>query len=811
VAAITLCLPAVAQATTINVNTQLDLPGPGGCSGGSPCSLRQALAAANSGDTVSVPAGTYSLSNGELIVPATLGALQGAGASGTTINAGGGSRVLHIEGTASTPLTISGLTLTGGSVSGAGPEMGGAGVYVDTTYSGALTLSGDTITGNHVTATSGGFNGGAGVYDHGSTAAPSGTGDLTLTNTTLTGNVATLTGSTDFSGGGGVYNDNANLALTNATITGNSTVQDGAATSFNGGGGVYNNGSDITLTSTTVNGNSVSVPTGTDFNGGGGIFNNGSTLTLTGSSVNGNQLTLTANTSDFNGGGGIYNNGSDAIFTNSAIDDNTATITGTEYLGGIGLFHNGSDLTVTGSSFADNTGTITASSTTTGDNGGAGIYDNGAGGAILNSTLSGNAATVTSTGTANGGGALFGDSSATTVTDTTIAGNTINEPGGAILENGSSYTFKNTIIAGNSATPAGNCSIASGSALTSSGFNIESLNTCGFGQGSDHTNTDPMLAALADNGGPTPTQALQPGSPALGTGSCTDSLGASVTTDQRGAPRPDPGDAAGVCDIGAFEAQPTTNSTRPAITGTPAHGNRLTCSQGTWTNGPTSFTYQWNRNGTAIGGAVENTYEVQVGDAAATLTCTVTASGNEGPASATSAGVLVGSARALSCPRPTGKLSGTRLGPLELGMTLGLAEHTLRTFHTLGSGFVDFCLYAGFDIRAAAPSAKFLRSLPKKQAKRVKGRLVIALTANPFYSLSGVQPGVRISTVVKKLHLGKPIVVGRTSWYLAPGKASTGVLGVQSGVIVEIGIADRQLVGGSRKSQQKFMARFGSA
>jgi len=66
-----------------------------------------------------------------------------------------------------------------------------------------------------------------------------------------------------------------------------------------------------------------------------------------------------------------------------------------------------------------------------------------------------------------------------------------------------------------------------------------------------------MLGPLQNNGGPTQTQALLPGSPAVDAGNpngCTDGSGNLLKTDQRGAPRPDPEDTGG-CDIGAFEKQ----------------------------------------------------------------------------------------------------------------------------------------------------------------------------------------------------------------------------------------------------------------
>lgn len=64
---------------------------------------------------------------------------------------------------------------------------------------------------------------------------------------------------------------------------------------------------------------------------------------------------------------------------------------------------------------------------------------------------------------------------------------------------------------------------------------------------------DAGLLALADNGGPTPTHALAPTSPAIDAGSLAapGTTGACEAVDQRGSARPAPGSSA--CDIGAFE------------------------------------------------------------------------------------------------------------------------------------------------------------------------------------------------------------------------------------------------------------------
>jgi hypothetical protein len=79
----------------------------------------------------------------------------------------------------------------------------------------------------------------------------------------------------------------------------------------------------------------------------------------------------------------------------------------------------------------------------------------------------------------------------------------------------------------------------------------------------DLHNTSPRLGPLANNGGPTLTQALTPASPAIDAGSCTDASGAAVVSDQRGVARPQP--AGGRCDIGAVEYEPA--SPAPLVVG----------------------------------------------------------------------------------------------------------------------------------------------------------------------------------------------------------------------------------------------------
>jgi hypothetical protein len=94
-------------------------------------------------------------------------------------------------------------------------------------------------------------------------------------------------------------------------------------------------------------------------------------------------------------------------------------------------------------------------------------------------------------------------------------------------------------------------------------------------------------------------------------------------------------------------SNPPRNTVLPVITGTAAQRQTLTVSKGSWTNGPTTYTYQWNRcdttgaNCVAIAGATSNTYVVAAADIGSTLSGSVTASNSAGPTSAQAAATAV--------------------------------------------------------------------------------------------------------------------------------------------------------------------------
>lgn len=77
----------------------------------------------------------------------------------------------------------------------------------------------------------------------------------------------------------------------------------------------------------------------------------------------------------------------------------------------------------------------------------------------------------------------------------------------------------------------------------------------------------------------------------------------------------------------------------PEITGTTVEGDTLTVSQGTWANSPTSYAYQWIRDGFAISGATASTYVLVSVDVGHTIAAAVTATNSTGSVTADSGAV----------------------------------------------------------------------------------------------------------------------------------------------------------------------------
>jgi len=437
-----LCAVAIpVHATTITVTNTND-SGPG--------SLRQALADANDGDTITFAVtGAIQLTGGELLVAKSI-TISGPGADNLAVDGNANSRVLYVG--PATTVTISGLMIRNGNA----PTNYGGGVYNDHSD---LTMNTCRVSGNSA------FWGG-GIYNDGSL----GRGTALLNNSTFSNNSAFQ--------GGGIFNNGENSGNTTATL--NNCAFSDNSTSFDGAG-IYNFGpagnAIVTVNNSTFNGNSAGTGGGA---GGGGIYNEGSTGSAT---VTLNDSTFSSNSTSADGGG-IYNDGSTVIVSNSTFSGNSSLVAG------------------------------------------GAIYNNSSGGGstltFKNSTFSGNSADAA-------GGSIYNDSFAFGTALVNIGSTILNAgAGGNIFNNGSGK-------------------------IISQGYNLSNDDAGGFLTGpGDQINTNPLLGPLQDNGGPTLTHALLPGSPAIDAG------------DPNFVPPPSR-DQRGPCfhrvfngriDIGSFETQP---------------------------------------------------------------------------------------------------------------------------------------------------------------------------------------------------------------------------------------------------------------
>jgi hypothetical protein len=400
-------------------------------------------------------------------------------------------------------------------------------------------------------------------------------GALTMSASTLANNQANGgVGGPDFyfpgrggdAQGGGLYVDSGTVTISDSTITAN-TLHGGRSggVSANGGatygGGLFAGAATVTISDSNLANNQAvggdSTRGGTTFcidtcgardggtSQGGGLYIGRGMLTISDSTIAANILRGgTSNGVNGDGGptqgGGLYADDVTVTISNSMITSNTSR-------GGIGDTagaSHGAGLYVAGM-LTVSTSTI-ASNTSRGGDARDSYYDTrGAGGEGLGGGLwvaSGATARVSfSTIAANqamggtGGGLRGTDGPAT---------------GGGLYNQGTLQTG-DTILAGSSVTgPGTDTSPDLAGNLGSLGYNLigNTQGSSGF-DATDLLNVNPLLGPLQDNGGPTQTMALLPGSPAIDAGDNTDA----PLWDQRGAPFRRV--VNGVIDIGAFEVQ----------------------------------------------------------------------------------------------------------------------------------------------------------------------------------------------------------------------------------------------------------------
>ena len=291
----------------------------------------------------------------------------------------------------------------------------------------------------------------------------------------------------------GLSGDGGGIGIDNGVVMiSNSTISGSSAF---GGGGLWISSADVTLVDSVVSNNNAR-------NIGGGILNQGGAiLTMLRTSIRNNS----AGPGDFDFGGGIYNlpqafiNAYDSEFSN-----NEASAGGAIYTGGDTL--------------------------------------------LTNTTISGNLAR------SSGGGIYQYDQNAIlTLNNVTISNNVAGSfYGGLYSHVNTSTTMRNTIIADNDAPNSPDCQALT--PINSAGYNlIGDLSDCGIVTTvGDILDGNVAIDALADNGGPTQSQALFETSEAVDAcdpGGCRDGNYAIITTDQRGTARPQ-GES---CDIGAYE------------------------------------------------------------------------------------------------------------------------------------------------------------------------------------------------------------------------------------------------------------------
>ncbi len=424
-------------------------------------------------------------------------------------------------------MTISASTLSGNTVGNGGL---GAGVCDG---SGDVTISDGCSIADNGTAQKGVVGGG--IFDD---------GDVTITDSTLADNTA--------SKGGGVFAAAGSLAIADATLSGNTATDDG--------GGIYQSGNaaKVTIVGSTLKNN-----TGLDF--GGGVYADGGSLTISASTLSANTAgsegggidqvrgavtiitsTLESNAADW-GGGLSVNNGSLSM-SESAVSGNTAGNDASDSTPGEGggIYESGGTVTISTSTLRNNTASQ-----------GGGLYLNNGSSTITASTFTGNTAGVAGGGVFNdddfvaanctifgndagAGGGLDNDGTAS-LTACTISGNSATNSGGGIYSYWTT-SLTDTIVAGNTG-PAGADDISGiDSWLVTGSYNLIGTGGSGGITGGTSGNivltslNDLHLGPLANNGGPTETMALAPGSAAIGAGTEADypNTANPITIDQRG-------------------------------------------------------------------------------------------------------------------------------------------------------------------------------------------------------------------------------------------------------------------------------------
>jgi CSLREA domain-containing protein len=508
------------------------------------CTLRAAVMQANftGGVTIIVPAGTYTLTRPGFDDNALVGDLditkdvtiQGAGSSLTIIDGNGSvthDRVFQILSTAQN-VTLSGMTVRNGeSLSSSVGTIGGGGLLIE--GAAQVHLSNVIFDGNT------GQNGG-GIYANFSSTG----GSLQLDHVVIRSNKAIAGG---VGAGGGIF-----TYLPSSTSQ--FTIQDSQVysnTADGTGGGLFvqgNNQTQWSIKRSEIYSNMAAS---------GGAIGNFVPLSLSDSSLHDNHVSFD---------GGAMEAFSPYVILRTTLNANSAG----RYGGGIFNLQDGAGMT----SFQDFAHIETTAFSGNAAKYGGAIYHDGfiTPGSLLtlvNSTVSGNSVAGASPtpspsptpGAAGGGLYIYGGQ--VQLLNTTIASNRVNLGfllhqnggigGGLYFTAQAMFTAQNSLIANNARgngimldTPDDGFSDTAPGPITGQlAFDLIETTTNFFvtgPQGGNIFGQDPLLGPLQNNGGPTQTHALLPGSPAINAAN-----GNAPARDQRGYIRPD------APDIGSFE------------------------------------------------------------------------------------------------------------------------------------------------------------------------------------------------------------------------------------------------------------------
>jgi predicted outer membrane repeat protein len=343
---------------------------------------------------------------------------------------------------------------------------------------------------------------------------------------------ATISGLTIRNGASGIDNPGSTLTVRNCVISGNS-------------GGI-DNGASLTVVNSNVSDNVIGI---SNITGEFGVV----TATILSTTVSGNSQGGVVAAPNFFGGRAYI------TITDCTISGNFSAPGGGGIVGGVGTLLTVANSTISGNSTGRSGGGISLSV--------SGLVP---GSSIVNSTISGNSAGTTGGGIGGGGGDL-------SIVNSTVSGNSAGTSGGGIFTSTTSLRVANSTITGNSAPSGGGIDndgqssvveisntilnagalgeniFNNGGTVTSDGYNLSSDDGGGYLTGpGDQINTDPLLGPLQDNGGPTFTHALLPGSPAIDAGD--PNFSPPPFNDQRGCSFDRVFN--GRIDTGSFETQP---------------------------------------------------------------------------------------------------------------------------------------------------------------------------------------------------------------------------------------------------------------